>query len=301
MSKSKGIFLVILSASSFGLIPLFAKTAYANDFNPYTFSLFRSLFASIELYIFLKIKDLDFNIEKQQYFTMFKTSLFGYCFMMLTLFSSYNYMATGLATTLHFIYPVVVMVGSIVFYKQKIGWKKILVLIISLIGIYFLVGFESSKSLSVIGVTLALISGIFYGYYILMISYTNIKTINPFVLTFYISLFNTVILLVMSIITGKFNLNVGIKGILSCIMVALVCNMVGMSSLQKGVRVINPTTAAILSTFEPITSLVIGIILLNELLLWHQIIGSILILISVIIASIIESKEKVNIKEKVEN
>ena len=51
MSRVKGILLTIFAASSFGFIPLFAKIAYANGFNPYTFSLFRSLFATIELYI----------------------------------------------------------------------------------------------------------------------------------------------------------------------------------------------------------------------------------------------------------
>jgi len=119
MNRTKGILLTIFSASSFGFIPLFAKIAYANGFNPYTFTLFRSLFASIGLFIFLKIRKINYTVEKEQYITLFKASLIGFSLVILTLSSSYNYMSTGLATTIHFIYPVAVMVGSIFFYFCK--------------------------------------------------------------------------------------------------------------------------------------------------------------------------------------
>ena len=126
MSRTKGILFTILAASSFGLIPLFAKIAYANGFNPYTFTLYRSLFASIEIFIFIKIKNIKYRVEKEQYITLFKVSLVGYSLMMLTLSISYNYMSTGLATTIHFIYPVIVMLASIIFYKEKtIDWLVI--------------------------------------------------------------------------------------------------------------------------------------------------------------------------------
>ena len=113
MNRTKGILLTIFSASSFGFIPLFAKIAYANGFNPYTFTLFRSLFASIGLFILLKTRKINYTVKKEQYITLFKASLIGFSLAILTLSSSYNYMSTGLATTIHFIYPVAVMVGSI--------------------------------------------------------------------------------------------------------------------------------------------------------------------------------------------
>ena len=281
MNRIKGVLLIILAASSFGFIPLFAKIAYANGFNPYTFTLFRSLFASIELFILLKIRKINYTLEKEQYITLFKTSLIGYSLAILTLSLSYNYMSTGLATIIHFIYPVAVMVGSTFFFNEKIDNRIIFSLILSLTGMYFLVGFGSLESTSIIGVLLSLFSGIFYAYYVIIVAYGNIRKINSFVLIFYISLFNSCILFVISIFMGKLESNFAFKGIVSTILVALVANLIGMVSFKAGLNIISASTAAILSTFEPITSLILGMLVFKEVLSWNHIVGSILIITSV--------------------
>jgi len=123
------------------------------------------LFASIGLFVLLKIKKIDYTIENALYVPLFKLSFIGFSLMILTLTSSYNYMSTGLATTIHFIYPVAVMVGSVFFYHEKIEKIKIFPLILSLAGMYFLIGFNSLESTSIIGVLLALFSGFSYAYY----------------------------------------------------------------------------------------------------------------------------------------
>lgn len=281
MNRTKGVLLTILAASSFGFIPLFAKIAYANGFNPYTFTLFRSLFASIELFILLKIRKINYTLEKEQYITLFKTSLIGYSLAILTLSLSYNYMSTGLATIIHFIYPVAVMVGSTFFFNEKIDNRIIFSLILSLTGMYFFVGFGSLESTSIIGVLLSLFSGIFYAYYVIIVAHGNIRKINSFVLIFYISLFNSCILFVISIFMGKLESNFAFKGIVSTILVALVANLIGMVSFKAGLKIISATTAAILSTFEPITSLILGMLVFKEVLSWNHIVGSILIITSV--------------------
>ena len=281
MNRIKGVLLTILAAFSFGFIPLFAKIAYANGFNPYTFTLFRSLFASIELFILLKIRKINYTLEKEQYITLFKTSLIGYSLAILTLSLSYNYMSTGLATIIHFIYPVAVMVGSTFFFNEKIDNRIIFSLILSLTGMYFLVGFGSLESTSIIGVLLSLFSGIFYAYYVIIVAHGNIRKINSFVLIFYISLFNSCILFVISIFMGKLESNFAFKGIVSTILVALVANLIGMVSFKAGLEIISASTAAILSTFEPITSLILGMLVFKEVLSWNHIVGSILIITSV--------------------
>lgn len=300
MNKTKGIILTVLAAMSFGFQGFLAKTAYANGFNPFSFTLYRSLFAAVALYIFIKIYGLDIEVSKAQYKTLFKVSLFGYSLMLITLYISFLYMPTGLAMTLHFIYPVVVMVASIFLYKEKLLAKKLIALILSVLGIYFLVGFGSFTKISMIGFWLALLSGILYGYYILMVSNSNIKNLNSFVMTFYLSLFNTFIVLFLTLVTGNMSLQYNYKGLLSTIMVALVCNIFGMVSFQSGLKYITATTSSILSTFEPITSLIVGIVIFNEYLAWYHFVGSIFIIISVILVSLAEKRlQKATEKPKV--
>lgn len=135
MNRTKGVLYAVISALSFGLIPLFAMIAYDDGFNPYTFTLFRSIFATIEIFSLLKLKKINYAVEKKQLLPLLNASFFGYCLMMLTLVMSYNYLATGLATTLHFVYPVAVMFGCIVIFKEQAGTRKLMALITAISGI----------------------------------------------------------------------------------------------------------------------------------------------------------------------
>jgi len=202
-------------------------------------------------------------------------------------------MSTGLATTIHFIYPVAVMEGSIFFFNEKINKRKIFSLVLSLTGMYFLVSFNSLRSISIIGILLSLFSGFFYAYYILTVAHGNIKEINPFVLIFYVSLFNSYILFAISIFLRKLETNYTIKGIVSTVLVALIANLVGMVSFKAGIKSIGPSTAAILSTFEPITSLILGMLIFREVLSWYHIVGCILIITSATIVSFREKDLKI--------
>lgn len=75
------------------------------------------------------------------------------------------------------------------------------------------------------------------------------------------------------------------KGIVSTVLVALVANLIGMVLFKAGVKIISATATAILSTFEPITSLILGMLVFKEILSWYHIVGSILIIISVTIVA----------------
>ncbi len=290
MTKTSGIILIMLAAVCFGLIPLFATIAYANGFNPLTLTLFRFGLAACLLYTFIRIRKINYRVSTRQFFMLFQVGLIGYGVMMLTMVASYNYIPTGLATTLHFVYPVAVMVGSIFIFRDKVGWKSITALVLSLVGIYFLAGFNTAESLNFYGVGLALISGVLYAYYVLTIAKSSLKQVSAFVIAFYISLFNALVLLAVCVFTGDLHLNITYQGFLSTLMLALVSSFVGMVAFQTGLKIIRATTASILSTFEPITSLLVGIVLLAEVLAWHHVLGSLLIILSVIAVSFFERK-----------
>lgn len=84
---------------------------------------------------------------------------------------------------------------------------------------------------------------------------------------------------------GKLEIGYTFKGIVSTILVALIANLIGMVSFKAGIKSIGPSTAAILSTFEPITSLILGILIFREILSWYHIVGCILIITSATIVA----------------
>jgi drug/metabolite transporter (DMT)-like permease len=290
LTKTRGILLIMLAAVCFGLLPLFATIAYANGFNPITLTLFRFGFSAGLLYTYIRIKGINYRVSKWQFFMLFQAGLIGYGLMMLILVASYNYIPTGLATTIHFVYPIAIMIGSIFIFKEAVDWKSITALIFSVVGIYFLTGFNSLQSLNIFGVSLALVSGVLYAYYVLTIARSSLKEVSAFVIAFYISFFNTLILLVVCAFTGDLQLNITCTGFLSILALSLISGFVGMVAFHAGLKIIQATTASILSTFEPITSLLVGVFLLAEVLAWYHILGSMLIIFSVITVTFSEEK-----------
>lgn len=290
MNRIKGIIFVIFAGVVFGFIPFFAKTAFENGFNEITFILGECVFATIFLSIYMKVKKLDLTLNKKDILNVFLTSFLGYGVMQYTLVSSYEYMATGMATSIHFIYPLAVMIGGVIFYKEKITFSKIIVLVTAFIGIFFIVAFKNTVNFNIMGFILACGSGILYAYYMLVVGNGPLRKMDSLKLTFYTYLLNLFFFFFASFFTKSFNTNITLKG-LSYVMFLSVLSLLGMIALKKGLELINTVTASILSTFEPLTSLLVGVIFLGEVLLFHHIIGTLLILIAVMFAALIEKKE----------
>mgnify|MGYP000966057941 CR=1 FL=1 len=183
MDKTKGILLTVISSIAFGTMPLFAKFAAKGGLNYFTILCFRFFVAAVLLFVYIKIKGYDLKVNKSQFGILLFLGAIGSFGTAVFLFNSYNYISTGLSTILHFIYPVAVTVLSIIVYKEKINKDKAIALILSIVGIYFLVG-RSEMNVNIKGVILALISGLFYSLYIIVAANKKIKNLNSFTVIF---------------------------------------------------------------------------------------------------------------------
>lgn len=126
MSRIQGIFYVILSSICFSAMPIFAKFCYNSGMNSYNVLFFRFLIASILLLLYLKIKGISIKIKKHQLKILFFLSTIGYSATSILLFLSYNYISVGMATIIHFVYPLMVTIVSFFIYREKITLKKFL-------------------------------------------------------------------------------------------------------------------------------------------------------------------------------
>ncbi|WBW98351.1 DMT family transporter [Oceanirhabdus sp. W0125-5] len=298
MEKVKGSIYAILSAIFFGIMPILARLAYDGGINAFTLVFLRSFFSVLMLLIYLIINKVKFKVTREQIKTLVILSIFGYTFTMITLFMSYNYISVGLATTLHFIYPVVVTLISIVLFKEKIYFSKIIALLLSGIGIYLLIG-KDSGDVSIIGTILALVSGIFYSFYLLSVAYSKIKTLNCYVLTFYLSFIASIFLFIVGIFTKQLSFQISAKAWGLSVIIAFLTSIVAVILLQKGIKLIGASTASILSTFEPIVGILLGVLILNETITMRIILGGILVVFSVIILTFKEKNNKKTFKGKV--
>lgn len=284
MKNYKGILFAILASVAFGLMPIFAKFAYINGSNPNTVLFFRFAIASLVLLAYLLFKKVSIKVTKKQFLLLFVTGLIGYTITTQTLFMSYNYLGVGLATTLHFIYPAFVCILEYIFFKKMMSRNKLLSLIFAGIGVYALIAFENN-TLSALGLFLALFSGVAYGINIIMLAMKQIKDIDNRVITMYITFGAAIGMFIYSLVDGSLVTKVTINLGVSYILIAVISTILSMILLLKGIEMIGASSTSILGTFEPIVSIIMGILLFGEELTFALIIGTVLILISTVILS----------------
>ncbi|MBU3180007.1 DMT family transporter [Clostridium psychrophilum] len=282
MEKTKGILYIILSACAFGIMPILAKLSYRGGANTYTTLFLRFFFAAIMLLYYLKSKGISLKLAKKQLILVLIIGVFGFTFTTSSLFMSYNYISIGMASMIFYTYPSIVTLLSYVIYKEKIYSRKIISLVISLIGIYILIDIRSA-TFNLKGVILAGIAAILYSLYVIGASHKEFRNINSYVLTFYISCASAVVMFLAASTTRNFNINISFYALVAILLIAFISTVVALMTFLEGVRIIGPSKASIFSTIEPIVGLMMGTLVLGEPISSRIIVGSIMIVMSVII------------------
>lgn len=283
MKNTKGILYIVLSSLSFGVMPILAKLAYRQGLSTYTVLFLRFSFAAVMLLAYLLIKKISFKLNKKQIFMVIILSIFGYSATALSLFISYKYISAGLATNILYIYPVIVTISSYFVYKDKLNLYKIFALFFCIAGVFTMAG-KVNDSFNPIGIIFALMSAAFYSFYVMGASHNEVKKINSYLMTFYLSIVSSIIMLSMGTATHTLNFRIINTYSLVCVLLlALISTVVALMAFLEGVRLIGPANASILSTLEPVGSLVLGWLVLNEGINAQTIFGCILILSSVLV------------------
>ncbi|MBG0769775.1 DMT family transporter [Methanococcus maripaludis] len=295
MNKVKGTAYTIYSSVAFGIMPFLTKFAYDGGANAVTTLMFRFLIAGLILYVFLKFKKISLKISGHNFVEILFYGAFLYALNTVFLYEAYNYIPTGIATTLHFIYPVTVTLLMISIFKENLGINKVLALIFSFLGMYCLLG-GNCTGFDIYGVLLAAGSGLVYAGYIVSAGKCKYSKIDSYVTIFYLSILSSVLLFIYGLFTNTLTLNMAFSSYASIGLISIFCTVLALIAFLEGIKLIGPSNTAILSTLEPIVSIILGILLLNEVLSFKIGLGSVLVLISVIIVTIEKSKVSDTVK-----
>lgn len=256
--STRGKTLIIISAIIFGLMPLGARLAYRGGSNAYQL-VFCRYFLVLPIYYFLaRSSGMSLKISKIE---LLKVQFLGLSssLALVSLYMSYNYINTGLATTLHFMYPLFVILGCWLFYRERPGLKIWLALFLTLLGLFLNMPRGSAASQ---GVFLALLSALIFAVYVVYLPKSKLGKLGTFVLFFHINLAGALqIGLITSLLSSWSPMNR--LGIISSLLFALVVSYAALS-FQRGTLMIGPQRAAIFSTLEPLTSIVSGIFILGD-------------------------------------
>lgn len=276
----KGYIYTALSAIIFGLMPLLTKIIIARGATSLTIPFFRVFYVTIVLFFVLKIKKIDLHLEKRDLLSVILTSIFGSGITIIILNESYNYVDTGIATSLHFLYPLFVAILCCFFYGEKIKKKQIISLSFALIGI---ICFMSKGNGSLFGYLLAIASGLTYAFYLVKMDKTGLVKMNALKLSFYLALFTTIEIFTMNLFMQDvvFKMDALSYGLL--LVLALSSSFLATVLLQKGVLLLGSTRASFICLLEPVTSMIVGILWLNEAFTFNKGLGGLAIIISLII------------------
>lgn len=285
----KGYFCIIASAVIFGCMPLGVKLIYAEGVNSLSVVLLRN-FLPLPFLALLAVRGGgNLKLPKGSLKETALIALFSGCLTASLLFSSYNYISSGTATVFHFIYPAATVLGSALFLREKIGRGPMICILICTAGIALF--YNPADPIDLRGSALALLSGITYATYILLLSHYHYKDMSGFKLSFYVCLFTSIFLLIVGFCTNQLTFPHSAQGWLLAILVACAISVGAVVLFQQGTFLIGGQRAAILSTFEPITSLVVGAVVFDEVVGVRTLIGSFLVVLATIMIAVFDMRD----------
>lgn len=281
MKSLKGYFLAILSSATFGLLPLFTlPILQSGDLNEPSILFYRFFLGAVTMGLLcLSLKE-SLALKPKDLLTLFGMSML-YSLTSMGLIFSYRFMDSGVSTTIHFLYPIVVYLLMVFFFKEKSSLRLYIAIALSFLGVALLSW--SGGSINLLGVGIVLFTVLTYSSYIVAINKLNLGHIHPFVLTFYVLLFGSFLFFIYAL----FSLD-GIQTIEQTSTIVNLIGLVGFSTIVSNiclvlaVKKIGSTITAILGSMEPGVALFVGVLYFHETLNLWTLIGFLFIIISVI-------------------
>ena len=280
--KAKGYLLGVVAAATYGMNPLFALPLYDAGMDPDSVLFFRYLFAIPVLGVMIKLRGRDFKLKRKEILPLIVMGLLV-ALSSLTLFQSYNYMAAGIASTLLFVYPIMVALIMSFLFKEKLTLQTIFCIVLALGGIAMLYKGEDGATLSLTGVILVIISALSYAIYIVGANRPLLKEIATLKMTFYVLLFGF-FLFFFRVECGS-GLHVVNVWYLWGNLIALAVFPTAISFLctTQAIQYIGSTPTAILGALEPLTAVFFGVTVFGEPLTVRVGVGIVMIIFAVTI------------------
>lgn len=291
--KFIGYLLAALAAAAYGTNPAFAIPLYEEGMNPNSVLLFRYSLGLPLLLLIMKIRGIKILPERKE---ILPAAILGVLMALssLALFESYNYMNSGVASTLLFIYPVMVAVMMIFLFHEKIKITVILCLLIMGTGLILLMKPEEGQQLSMFGVLLVILSALTYAIYIIFVNVNKTVAHIPTTrLLFNVLAWGCLVYLVMIPLGSPLTIPSAPSGWLNLLALAVIPTVISLFCTTRAIQLIGSTPTAIFGALEPVTAVVLSVVVLGQPLTVRESIGGLLIVVATTLVVADTSIEKV--------
>lgn len=283
-----GIAVALLAAICYGFIPYFttpilknAALANPNGMSEASILFYRFGFAALLIGSFMLWRKQSFKVTRGELVTLMYLSFISDG-SALFLIESYNYMTSGVATTLHFMYPVVTALIMMTFYNEARQASTILAILMAVGGVGVL-SWDPTGKMEAIGVIIAMISAVCYALYLIRVNRSRAATMDSTKLVFYIMFIGALIFGAEALRQGSFQAIETQLQFQNLAALAIICTVVTNVCLVISVKRIGSTMTAVIGALEPLTAILIGCLVLNEPFTIQVFIGIALIIPAVLI------------------
>lgn len=261
--KTKGYILAAVSAISYGMIPLFAIPLKQIQFPFDTALLYRFLISAIVIGMFLRLNKVDLRITVKEAGVLALLGLM-YSGSSEFLFLGYDYMPAGVASTILFIYPVLVALIMGLGFKEKISWVVWTAIAMAFLGVSVLNKGEGGAKIPFIGFLVVLLSALSYGIYMVIVNKSRLKDMNGLKVAFYSMAFCTFFFLFKALASGTLVPIPSPEAATNLALFAVLTTVVSLITMVYAIQLIGSTRTAILGSMEPLTAVAVSVALFNE-------------------------------------
>ena len=290
--SSQGLILGLTAAVCYGFIPLFTKELQHPSeglaLSSATILFYRFGIASIVIAGIMLFQRISFRITFPEFLRL---TLLAFLSDGAALFfiAGYSYMPSGVATTLHFMYPVFTALTMMLFFHEPRRMSTVLAITMAVAGL-FVLSWTGQGEVALLGVVLEIISALCFALYLIRVNRSKISSMLPTKLTFYVMMLGALIFAATIIyerseieMATHFAVLPSTRGWLNLIALSLVCTVITNLALVHAIKMIGPTITAVLGVLEPVTAILLGIIFMGESLTPPIVLGIMLIISAVLI------------------
>lgn len=283
--KLNGVFYASISSASFGFSPLFTLGLLAAGLTSFDVLSYRWLIAGIVLmiYAFCKKKTLRLNSFDEAWKVILLSLLRS--ITSVTLLIGYANISSGIASTINFMYPVIVTICMMLFFGEKRSAIDFVAIAASIFGVYLLASGDSivvEGGNTRLGLICSLISAFSFAAYYIVMKRVRADKIEVVKFTTWIMMLSALYFIVCAVVfEGKLTMLPDFKSWLYILGLGLWATMVSNITGVKAIRRIGPTHTSILGALQPVTAVILGVLFLGEHLYLRSCIGMTLILVAV--------------------
>ena len=290
--SSQGLILGLTAAVCYGFIPLFTKELQHPSeglaLSSATILFYRFGIASVVIAGIMLFQRISFRITFPEFLRLTLLAFLSDG-AALFLIAGYSYMPSGVATTLHFMYPVFTALTMMLFFHEPRRMSTVLAITMAVAGL-FVLSWTGQGEVALLGVVLEIISALCFALYLIRVNRSKISNMPPTKLTFYVMMLGALIFAATIIyerseieMATHFAVLPSTRGWLNLIALSLVCTVITNLALVHAIKMIGPTITAVLGVLEPVTAILLGILFMGESLTPPIVLGIMLIISAVLI------------------